>query len=679
MDQATRRCIRQEAIRIGDDLLARAEPEGRGICWPTMDLGNDRKITWGKSPYLYSGVTGIALFLAELNRLSREPKYLEAARSALDWVEEFCQKKPPQNRALYTGLLGICFTYLRMHQITGETAFLHRALDLVKPGIDKEQTAYRVDDLINGTSGMILGFLHLHAATGQRHLLETIDGLIEKLLAGAHQGRQGLYWDRSPESITGLCGFSHGAAGIGLVFLELGHYFRNPTFDWLADQAFLHESRFFDREKKNWLDLRQGAYTDEDKKNFRQAYLAGDIDFFTRGTEMNAWCHGAPGIGLSRLRAFELKNETHFKREALTALEKTLQVELGIASDAVSFTLCHGRGGNAEIFLEAFRRFGREKYWQLAIDVAQRAIAMKKRTNLYFPGLSYLGEPQEDNSLFLGTAGIAYFYLRVLDPHGVPSLLLPGDPGLCPTDVDLSGFPHISLTLAQAREKLVEKYFKRTLCLADRLLPGKVSHYFQSEMTDRKKSQNHRFISFIREEARGLGKEQGKRFSEVFCLERDKVKMDLGIKSLSYLNIQYEVLAEKAEELIRLDMDQFLALRLTLNAACRLKQLRWDWDLGIPGEWPDNLDKEPDTFPLLLKPEPLGVAEVRLSPFSFTLFQAFAGGNRVGTAMKELIDAFETLTPEEEESIREKAVEQMVYALKAGVLYPADDERMNRV
>lgn len=678
MDQATRRQIWQEAIRIGDELLARAEPGGRGIFWPTMDLDNDRNLTWKKSPSLYSGVAGIAFFLAELYRSSRESKYLEAARSAMDWVDDSCQKNPPPSWALYTGLLGVCFTHLRMHQITGEAAFLDRALDLVKPGIDKEQAANRIDDLINGTSGMILGLLHLHAATGQRHLLETIDGLIEKLLAGAHQGPQGLYWDRSPDSITGLCGFSHGAAGIGLVFLELGHYFRNPTFYWLADQAFLHESRFFDRQKKNWADLRKGAYSDEDKQNFRQAYLAGDMDFFTRGSDMNAWCHGAPGIGLSRIRAFDLRKEPRFQREALLALDRTAQVELGITSDAVTFTLCHGRGGNADIFLEAFRVFGREKYWRLAIDVAQRAIAIKQKTGLYRPGLGYQGELQEDNSLFLGTSGIGYFYLRVLDPLGVPSLLLPGDPGLCPAGEDLSGFPHISLTLAQAREQLVEKYFKRTLCLADRLLPGKVSHYFQSEMPDREKSQNQRFIAFIREEARGLDKEQGKRFSEVFGLERDKVKMDLGIKSLNYLRIQYEVLAEKAEELIRLDMDKFLDLRLALNAGCRLKQRRWDWDLGIPEEWPNNLDKEPGDSPLLLKPEPLAVAEVRLSPFSFTLFQAFAGGNQVKTAVKELIDAFETLAPEEEELIREKAVEQMVYALKAGVLYQADDERMNR-
>jgi lantibiotic modifying enzyme len=165
-----------------------------------------------------------------------------------------------------------------------------------------------VDDLINGNSGTLLGLLHLHAASGEKWILESIDCFIRHLVDRANHGPAGLYWDRSPQLISGLFGFSHGAAGIGFVFLELGHYFQNEAFYTIARQAFLYEGYFFNQAKKhkNWPDLRRGIYSDDDYREHQKAFLEGDMDFFTSGGDMNAWCHGAAGIGLSRVRAFQL-------------------------------------------------------------------------------------------------------------------------------------------------------------------------------------------------------------------------------------------------------------------------------------------------------------------------------------------------------------------------------------
>jgi lantibiotic biosynthesis protein len=63
------------------------------------------------------------------------------------------------------------------------------------------------------------------------------------------------------------------------------------------------------------------------------------------------WCHGAPGITLSRLRATELLSDLQVSSEAVAALEATrdaAQAELHTGN----YSLCHGLAGNAEILIE---------------------------------------------------------------------------------------------------------------------------------------------------------------------------------------------------------------------------------------------------------------------------------------------------------------------------------------
>jgi len=43
----------------------------------------------------------------------------------------------------------------------------------------------------------------------------------------------------------------------------------------------------------------------EDERKFTEALLSENWSFFTVPGRMEAWCHGSPGIGLSRLRAYE--------------------------------------------------------------------------------------------------------------------------------------------------------------------------------------------------------------------------------------------------------------------------------------------------------------------------------------------------------------------------------------
>ena len=136
-----------------------------------------------------------------------------------------------------------------------------------------------------------------------------------------------------------------------------------------------------------------------------------------------AWCHGAPGIGLSRLRAYEILGSDTARHEAEAAVRSTMRVlthpAFGPQSD---YALCHGRAGNAELLIYAAEALGDETARAAAETVGHQGIEAFCRHDLPWPcGVPGGGETP---SLMLGLAGIGYFYLRLYDPVGVPSVLI---------------------------------------------------------------------------------------------------------------------------------------------------------------------------------------------------------------------------------------------------------------
>ena len=90
---------------------------------------------------------------------------------------------------------------------------------------------------------------------------------------------------RSPTKISTrtrgpLTGFSHGTSGIAAALLKLYQVTRHDRFADAAYRALAYERSTFDLEAANWPDLRVGEA----------------LNSFGR-----SWCHGAPGILLSRL------------------------------------------------------------------------------------------------------------------------------------------------------------------------------------------------------------------------------------------------------------------------------------------------------------------------------------------------------------------------------------------
>ncbi|HEU0048056.1 MAG TPA: lanthionine synthetase LanC family protein, partial [Nitrososphaera sp.] len=204
-----------------------------------------------------------------------------------------------------------------------------------------------------------------------------------------------LAWTTSIKSSQPLTGFSHGAAGMSLALLELAKVSGEPRFLDDALRAMEYERGEFDPILGNWPDFRD----------------IGD----TGGVKhMVTWCHGAPGIGLARLRSLAHVNDQRIRDEIIAAIRITVEKGFGH-----SHCLCHGDLGNMELLLEASNVVPDPRLRADLNRFVSRVFASIKQ----FGWVCGIPDGLETPGLMTGLAGIGYGLLRLAEPGIVPSVL----------------------------------------------------------------------------------------------------------------------------------------------------------------------------------------------------------------------------------------------------------------
>ena len=156
-----------------------------------------------------------------------------------------------------------------------------------------------------------------------------------------------------------------------------------------------YENSHFSEAEDNWADLR-----------FLER--KGKIQY------MAAWCNGATGIGLSRLRMLRHGGGPGLRRDVDAAVRATLKKGFGN-----NHCLCHGDLGSLELLLEVDR-----------LGDARGSRELADRTSEVFASIEehgwICGLPLavESPGLMEGIAGIGYGLLRLAAPDRVPSVML---------------------------------------------------------------------------------------------------------------------------------------------------------------------------------------------------------------------------------------------------------------
>lgn len=390
------------ARAVGDRLEALALRGEDGAAWIGLTL--ERSSFWHLAPAgvdLYSGLPGIALFLAQLGAITREQRYTELAQAALSTL----RRRLGRDRSAVTpigafnGWGGVVYVLSQLGALWSQPELLREAERLADslPALIADDNHF---DIVSGAAGCILSLLSLHHCTASARTLDLALQCGERLLATAQPQDHGIGWLVPALAPEPMLGFSHGAAGIALALGTLSTASGQERFRAAAHAALAYERSRFVPDRGNWPDLR--AQQPDQRPRF-----------------VTAWCHGASGIGLSRLGLLPQLEDAELRAEIAIALQTTCEHGFGL-----NHSLCHGDLGNLELLLQA----------GALLDDPRRQAETRRITSMVVDSIdrdgwrSGLPRGVESPGLMTGLAGIGYGLLRLAAPEQVPSVLLLAPP-----------------------------------------------------------------------------------------------------------------------------------------------------------------------------------------------------------------------------------------------------------
>jgi type 2 lantibiotic biosynthesis protein LanM len=380
---------------IGDELYRQLEDPSRPVSWSYSEAAAQTDDVQGS---LYYGSAGIALFLAYLDSIAPD----ERLRWAAERATTHALSCVPTGCGAFEGLAGQVYVLTHLHHLWGGSRWLDLAADRSRQlgGMIDQDRAF---DVLTGSAGVIPVMLGLAGVSGEG--LDTAHRCAHHLLRHAELAGVGLSWppERPEEVVANFTGFAHGCAGIGWALITLGAATGREDYVDAGKLAFRYEASHFDHNQQNWYDLRTSIL----EMTKGQRHFA------------NAWCNGAAGIGLSRLESWAAlgKSDEELRREIYVGLSATVRNFTKLGSDS----LCHGRSGNAELFLR-FARVNDEPAFQLEANTQAQA-SWRRLANV--PGWPLTdGDHEAMPGLMIGIAGAGMHFLRLAYPDRVPSPLL---------------------------------------------------------------------------------------------------------------------------------------------------------------------------------------------------------------------------------------------------------------
>ncbi len=351
---------------------------------------------------LYHGSTGIALFLGYLGALTGNQRMTTLARATLRTATQTMERAGASIKEIGTfeGWGSLLYVSTHLGVLWNDRELLERASAIAS----RIETLVAEDerlDVVGGAAGTIVALLGLNKVAPSEAVLRAAVACGDHLLREARPVGGGIAWASSKEVLAPLTGFAHGTAGMAWALSELAAATEHERFATAAQQAIAYERGTF-VPGRGWPDWRKLEGASLERPSFEAA-----------------WCHGAPGIGLARLKLVESRGDEAARAEVLTALELTLQHD-----HAPDHCLCHGDIGNIEFLLEAARVLDEPR---LRAEAERRGSTLLD--SLRSDGL-ICGLPLEAEvpGLLPGVSGIGYGLLRLADTERVPSVLLIAPP-----------------------------------------------------------------------------------------------------------------------------------------------------------------------------------------------------------------------------------------------------------
>lgn len=418
LSPVSRERLMASACAIGERLNTLATRNDYAASWLGVSPVNES--TWSLLPTsidLYSGTSGIALFLSYLGMLTGNVCYTTLAKLALasvrSQVEQLKEYLEVVSIGTFDGLGSVIYLLMHLSILWNEPTLLQEAealVNLLPALIAKDERL----DIISGSAGCIMNLLSLYMIHPSSQTLTVALQCGDHLLATEQPMQEGVAWTTIKDERP-LGGFSHGTAGIALSLFKLADISGRECYRQTAMAALAYDRSLFSPEMQNWADLRTFSSCSTNARQSEQMRSKVQV----RQSHMVAWCHGASGIGLSRLGLLKYLDDATVRGEIDIALKTTIAEGLNR-----NHSLCHGSLGNVDVVLTATQVL-EDACYREALNRVTATVVESIDEYGWITGVP-LGV--ETPGLMTGLAGIGYELLRLAEPEKVPSVLLIAPP-----------------------------------------------------------------------------------------------------------------------------------------------------------------------------------------------------------------------------------------------------------
>ncbi|PER51758.1 hypothetical protein COL26_18925 [Bacillus thuringiensis] len=347
-----------------------------------MVLGNEFNSLKAMNEGLYGGKLGYAFLTFCLYLITKKEKYKtitdDLVFRSLSTDDEF---KNETSIGVFSGTSSALYMLYLLYKERKEKIYLIKAKEIIRKIMLKlDKKNYIICDIIDGISGILIILSHF----GKLHPDdEAIIQDIEKLIALLKENKiqidsDKVSWDRK------LTGFSHGNSGIVYALIATLNHVENPKIDAVIEQALNYEtSQIFEG---GWKDNRS---------------TKSDGDF-------NSWCHGSPGILLSRMALPKKYQNELTKADEALAYQNTKNIKHN------SIGLCHGIIGNYLIQYKYAQHISNKKEIENTKENINRIVSDLLNLEDLNKQISSMSI---DKSLMTGISGVLYSYLYVNYPN----------------------------------------------------------------------------------------------------------------------------------------------------------------------------------------------------------------------------------------------------------------------
>jgi type 2 lantibiotic biosynthesis protein LanM len=400
---ALRHRLLAAAQAVGDRLQTLAFRGNPGASWVGLQLVRGR--FWSVDALdldLYGGLPGVALYLAYLGAIADRSQDSALAESALVTMRRAIDDARPDIVRLgaFDGWGGIIYTLTHLGVLWQRPELIAQAEAMVTnlPGLIESDDDF---DVCSGAAGCILALKGLHRYAPTARLVE-VATKGDHLLAHAVPAGTGIGWRPSVGGSRPLAGLAHGAAGIAWALLELSAWTGEDRFRAAAAAAVRYERSLFVEDAGNWLHLGERRIPDSE-------------DSEETSCLSTTWSHGAPGIGLARLRSLPMADDSYIRSEIAVAIETVMRHGFGR-----NHSLGHGDLGNLEVLVQASQIL-RDPKWKAHLE----RVTTEVLTSIETVGMrSAAPFNVETPGMMTGLAGTGLGLLRLAEPEWMPSVLV---------------------------------------------------------------------------------------------------------------------------------------------------------------------------------------------------------------------------------------------------------------